>query len=161
MTLIKQFFCIQKEIFGNGSEEIISQGICEIKKEFLRPEIIYKDFNLKHFIYLNESNFNKDELLELSLFFNLPISSSERNPNRIFISHNLADSKYDKISRCLYYKNKFEDTLLIITSSRWQFDNQPRSAAEDQLGEDITYIHGIWENPDIAETIIKKIKGEL
>jgi len=157
MALIEQFYCTQKEVYGDGSEKIISEGICKINKELIRPSIIYKDFNVKHFIYLNESNFTKDELLELSLFLNLPISNSKRNPNRIFISHNLKNSMYDKISRCIYYKNNQEDILLVITSNRWQFDNQPRNAAEDQLGEDVTYIHGIWENPDLSVNIIKKI----
>lgn len=158
MALIEQFYCIQKEVYGDGSEKIISEGICEIKKELIRPLIKYKNFNAKHFIYLNESNFTKDELLDLSLFLKLPISNSERNPNRVFISHNLENALYDRISRCVYYKNKQGDMLLIITSNRWQFDNQPRNAAEDYLGEDVTYIHGIWENPDLPENIIKKIK---
>ncbi|MBF7089936.1 hypothetical protein IUY40_00025 [Flavobacterium sp. ALJ2] len=36
---------------------------------------------------------------------------------------------------------------------------KPCSAGEDQLGGDISYIFGIWENPLLTDAIIAKIKN--
>ncbi|MCY1465826.1 hypothetical protein D9M71_840240 [compost metagenome] len=51
-----------------------------------------------------------------------------------------------------------EKEYLMIEFNRWQFDYQPRGAGEDSLGEDVTYILGIWESPLLTDEIIAKIK---
>ncbi|WP_229335679.1 hypothetical protein, partial [Flavobacterium sp. ALJ2] len=48
---------------------------------------------------------------------------------------------------------------LIIEFNRWSSEDQPRGTGEDQLGEDISYIFGIWENPLLTDAIIAKIKN--
>ncbi|MCC9019400.1 hypothetical protein [Flavobacterium lipolyticum] len=46
---------------------------------------------------------------------------------------------------------------MMIEFNRWSSEAHPRNAGEDSLGEDVTYIHGIWETPLLTDEIIAKI----
>lgn len=170
MKLIDKFYCIQKEIFANGIENIISEGICEIKRELILPEIFIDDHSLfenakrqnsKLLTFNPEGNFKltftEEELVYLSKVFNFEIIQKESGYKLARITDNQKFT-IPTITRIL---TQFEKEIVLIKTVRWQFDYQPRGASEDARGEDITYIHGIWENPELPESIIKKIKGEF
>jgi len=168
MESINEFYCVQKEVFGNGSEKIISKGTCKVKQELIRPDIFINDYSLfsnikngfKFRLSYNPNGnykvgFSEKELIDLSEIFEFEIKTKKSGYKFAEI---IDDKKYTtvELSWCLTNSGK---EIVIISSKRWQFDNQPRSAGEDQLGEDIIYIHGIWENPDLPESIINKIKA--
>lgn len=169
MKKIEEFYCVQKEISANGIEKILSEGICKIKQELILPEIfidnhsLYKDAikqNSKSLTYNPCGNlkltFTEDELDCLSKVFNFEIIQEETGYKLASIVKNKKFST-PIISEII---TSLEKEIMLIYSVRWQFDYQPRGAGEDARGEDVTYIHGIWENPELPESIMKKIKGE-
>jgi hypothetical protein len=173
MKLIEKFFCVQTEIFGDGSEKT-EQGLVTIKTELLRPSIRLMDSNgniipsenstvyrkkliVNPFVD-NDEYFNKEELFFLSKIYEFDIKEDPKYKGYFSSVLNVS----------ILYKNSADIILieddgkecLIIEFNRWSTERQPRSAGEDQLGEDITYIHGIWENPLLTDEIIAKIKNK-
>lgn len=174
MKLIEKFYCIQTEKYGDGSEKVIAEGIAQIKQELIRPsiqfinsngDIISSESRVTHvkrlianpYVKTNEY-FSKEELLFLSKTYQFEVQESpeyEGYFTSIMKSNPLYKSSANII---LIEENKKE--YLIIEYNRWKLEDQPRSAGEDQLGEDVTYILGIWENPLLTDEIIAKIKNK-
>ena len=165
MKLIEEFYCIQTEIYGNGSEETIPEKICKIKTELLRPIISILQENKKVILRydyiksISENIFSKEELLFFQKYYNVKLSVNKHYPSKLTSDNSSINKLYDLPANIIF----FEDTesgnnYLVIEFRRWQYDFQPRGAGEDSLGEDITYIHGIWENPFLTDEIISKIK---
>jgi hypothetical protein len=170
MKLIDKFYCIQKEILANGSENILSEGVCEIKQELILPEIFIDNHSLfkdakkqtsKLLTFNPEGNFKltftEEELISLSKIFNFEIIQKESG----YKLARIVDNQKFTIPTITRILTQFEKEIVLIKSVRWQFDYQPRGAGEDARGEDVTYIYGIWENPELPESIMKKIKGEI
>lgn len=168
MKVIKEFFCIQKEILGNGNENKVSEGVCHIKKELLRPDIYINGYSLfdnidKNISFLLSSHpnrnsnigFSEKEFIYLSELLKFDVKLKNNGGKYAMI---IEDERYSSVELD-WYLTKQSKEIIIIFSKRWQFENQPRSIVEDQLGEDITYIHGIWENPILPESIKNKIKA--
>ncbi|WP_347051778.1 hypothetical protein [Flavobacterium olei] len=172
MKLIDNFYCIQTENFGNGTTKN-SEGIVSIKTELIRPSIKFlnNDGNIisaerkiyskrliaNPFIDPHES-FSIDELIFLSKTYGFEIEE-----HSIHKGYNYSILRINKL-----YNSPGEIILIeqqgkeyvIIEFKRWASEFQPRSAAEDSLGENITYILGIWESPLLTDEIITKIKGD-
>ncbi|MCJ1807269.1 MULTISPECIES: hypothetical protein [Flavobacterium] len=169
MKKIEEFYCIQTNDAHSSVENQI-RGFCTIKQELFRPQIFidnhslfdnlngqrsrplifYPDFNFK--LYFTES-----ELSYLSKIFDFEILEKENGHK---VAKILNDERFSNVD-LVWLSTKFQKEYIIIESKRWQFDYQPRGAGEDARGEDVTYIHGIWENPELPENIMKKIKGEF
>ena len=145
-------------------------GICSIKQELLRPEIfIEKNSLIKSItrgvcmgLTFNPHGHPKIEFTEQELdFFSKKFKFETVKRESGFKLAKISNDPRFALVDLSWVVTNFEKEYIIIQSKRWQFDYQPRSAGEDQLGEDVTYIHGIWENPELPESIMKKIKGEF
>ncbi|PAM95289.1 hypothetical protein B4N84_08425 [Flavobacterium sp. IR1] len=173
MILIEKFYCVQTEIFGDGSE-IIKEGIVSIKTELIRPSIKFlndagsitssekrkayrKKIIVNPFVDPNEY-FNINELLFLSKTYGFEIEEHTIHKG-YFLSVLKINLLYTTPGEIILIEEKGKQYIL-LEFSRWSSEKQPRSAAEDQLGEDITYIVGIWENPLLTDEIITKIKNK-
>ncbi|MFK7061503.1 hypothetical protein V3Q90_15400 [Flavobacterium oreochromis] len=167
MKKIKEFYCIQTNDAHSSMENEI-KGVCKVKQELFRPQIFIDDYSLFEntnnqrskslIVYPNHKlSFTEEELLYLSEIFDFEIKEDEIGHKSAKISD---DTRY-AIVDLVWLSTTFQKEYIIIDSKRWQFDYQPRSAGEDARGEDVTYIHGIWENPELPENIMKKIKGEF
>ncbi|PIF34226.1 hypothetical protein CLU81_4863 [Flavobacterium sp. 9] len=172
MKLIDQFYCIQTERFGDGSEKIVEEGIVSVKQELKRPLIrligensdITTNKNRKLFVktlranpdpYSNES-FTKEEFLFLSETYKFDIVEHDMYEGyltSVLKIHPLYTSSADII-----FIEEDDKEYLRIEFNRWEFEYQPRSAGEDSLGENITYVLGFWENPLLTDEIIAKLK---
>lgn len=166
MRIIEDFYCIQNEIQGNGSEKLLSEGICKIKTELIRPEIFLllngDKIKIKYNSYevLKENPFSRDELMFFEKVYNIKLSTNKIYPSRLISDNSFINELYDSPANIILFEDiKSNKSYLIIEFRRWQFNYQPRGAGEDSLGEDITYIHGIWENPLLTEELIAKIKN--
>jgi hypothetical protein len=173
MKLIERFFCVQTEIFGNGSEKT-EEGVVSIKTELMRPSIKLMDSNgdvmpsENRVVYRkrlivnpfvdNGEYFNKEELLFLSKIYEFDIK--EDPTYKGYFSSVLNINTLYKSSADIILIEDGRNEYLIIEFNRWSLECQPRGAGEDSLGEDITYIHGIWENPLLTDEIIAKIKNK-
>ncbi|MBS7233017.1 hypothetical protein KHA90_18505 [Flavobacterium psychroterrae] len=171
MKLIEKFYCIQTEIFGNGTKN--SNGsIVSIKTELLRPSI--KILNTNGSINLSESKvyrkrllsnpytdsnetFTINELLFLSKTYEFEIE--EHFEYKGYFTSVLKIHKLYNTSGNIILTEQDGKEYLMIQFTRWQSESQPRSAGEDSLGEDITYVHGIWESPLLTDEIIAKFLG--
>jgi len=164
MKAITQFDCIQNEIYSNGSVKIITDGIADIKTELLRPQLKL------NWIFDNEKTIFSKELSTWTSYLGPRFSKKEflfLKNTYDFELEEFKDNLYSKLSINPLYTSpgtiefiEYQDKeYLIIKFTRWQHDYQPRGAGEDQLGEDITYIHGIWEDPLLTDEVIKKIKA--
>lgn len=171
MNLIEKFECEQKEIYGNGNQKILYKGICKIQTELIRPVIyidnvpIIENAIIKgKFLYSNSYVTRKDVFTVEELYFladKFTFEVIEKSGDAKILQAKITDNpKYSTPMLLWIYNPILEKEYMIIEASRWQFDYQPRSAGEDQLGEDITYIHGIWENVDLPQDILNKIKNE-
>jgi hypothetical protein len=170
MKLIEQFYCIQTEISGNGSKKI-GEGIASIKTELIRPDIKILDANGNNLSSerktyrkqitarpseYSEEFFTINELLFLSKTYGFEIEE-----NAIYKGYYTSVLKINKLYDCpgeiilIEHQGK---QYIMIEFKRWQYEFQPRGAGEDSLGEDVTYILGIWENPLLTDEIIAKIK---
>lgn len=167
MKLIENFYCIQTEIFGGGTKKNI-EGINSIKTELMRPSIKILDVE-----YSEKKTYTKRLVAEPSTASNEHFTLEEL----LFLSKTYGF----EIEESLYYKGYYDSILkihklykspgditlieldgqeyLIIEFHRWQFEYQPRGAGEDSLGEDITYILGIWKSPLLTDEIVSKIKN--
>lgn len=173
MRLIDKFFCIQTEIFGDGSQKS-TEGVSSIRTELTRPSIrllnsdgssIASPYRIIHrkklvvnpFVDSNEY-FNKVDFLFLSKTFGFEI---EEHPihKGYFLSVLKINALYTTPGEIILIEEEGRSYIL-IEFTRWSSVNKPRGAGEDSLGEDITYVHGIWENSLLTEEIISKIKGE-
>jgi|GEM_PF-2625354 len=172
MKLIDQFYCIQTERFGDGSKKIVDEGIVSVKQELKRPMIrligenggITTNKNRNVFVktlranpdaYSNES-FTKEEFLFLSETYKFDIAEDsmyEGYLTSVLKIHPLYTSSADII-----FIEEDDKEYLRIEFNRWEFEYQPRSAGEDSLGENITYVLGFWENPLLTDEIIAKLK---
>lgn len=166
MRIIEEFYCIQNEIQGNGNEKLLSEGICKIKTELIRPEIFLllngDKIKIKYNTYevLKENPFSRDELMFFEKLYNVKLSTNKIYPSRLTSDNSFINELYDSPANIILFEDiKSNKSYLIIEFRRWQFDYQPRGAGEDSLGEDITYIHGIWENPLLTDELIAKIKN--
>lgn len=162
MKLIENFHCIQSVNFADDIE-----GICSIKTELVRPSIKLLDVEYsekktytKNLVAKScpvyDEDFTLDELLFLSRTYGFEIEEDD-NLKGYYRSILKIHQLYD----CPGYITLMEldeKEYLKIEFLRWQFDCQPRGAGEDMLGEDITYILGIWESPLLTDEIIAKIK---
>ena len=173
MKLIEKFYCIQTEIFGDGSEKI-KEGIVSIKTELIRPSIKFlnsdgsiisskkrktyrKKIIVNPFVDSNEY-FNINELLFLSKAYGFEIEEHTIHKG-YFLSILKINSLYTTPGEIILIEEEGKEYIL-IEYNRWNLEIQPRSAAEDQLGEDVTYVLGIWENPLLTDEIIAKIKNK-
>jgi hypothetical protein len=167
MNLIKTFKCTQTEITFTGPI-IVAEGLVKIREELVRPQITFEDsdgekINLNsnevklYKTKLEEEPFDKEEVIFLAKKFDFKTKNHERHSQYLTSTLDYLNKLYDcaGIITLIEYKNK---EYIMITFERWQFEYQPRGAAEDMHGEDITYVHGIWENPLLTDEIIKKIK---
>lgn len=169
MKLIDQFYCIQTERYGDGSEKIVEEGIVSVKQDLKRPlisiigkndvrvnrRVFSKRLIANPYTNANES-FTKEEFLFLSETYKFDIAEHDRYEGyltSVLKIHPLYTSSADII---LIEENDKE--YLRIEFNRWEFENQPRSAGEDSLGENITYVLGFWENPLLTDEIIAKLK---
>lgn len=169
MKPIDQFYCIQTERYGDGSEKIVEEGIVSVKQELKRPLIRLNDSiathkNRKVFVktlranpdaYSNES-FTKEEFLFLSETYKFEIAEHDMYEGyltSILKIHPLYTSSADII-----FIEEDDKEYLRIEFNRWEFECQPRSAGEDSFGENITYVLGFWENPLLTDEIIAKLK---
>lgn len=173
MKLIDKFYCIQTEVFGDGSQKH-TEGIVSIKTELIRPSIkflnsdgsiisseeikIYrKKLIVNPFVKSNEY-FNINELLFLSKTYGFEIEEHVIHKG-YFLSKLKINSLYDAPGEIILIEEMGREYIL-IEFNRWSSAKQPRSAAEDQLGEDVTFIIGIWEDPLLKDEIITKIKDK-
>lgn len=173
MKLIEKFYCIQTEIFGDGSEKI-KEGIVSIKTELIRPSIKFlnsdgsiissekrktyrKKIIVNPFVDSNEY-FNINELLFLSKAYGFEIEEHTIHKG-YFLSVLKISSLYTTPGEIILIEEEGKEYIL-IEYNRWNLETQPRSAAEDQLGEDVTFVLGIWENPLLTDEIIVKIKNK-
>ncbi len=168
MKLIENFYCIQTEISGRGSE-IIFEGISSIKTELIRPSIKLLDVEYSEekayrkrlianpFIPHNDS-FTANELFFLSKTYGFEIK--EDPIYKGYYSSVLKINKLYKSSAEITFIELDKKEYVKIEFLRWQFDYQPRGAGEDSYGEDVTYILGIWESPLLTDEIVAKIKNE-
>jgi hypothetical protein len=173
MKLIEKFYCIQTEIFGDGSEKI-KEGIVSIKTELIRPSIKFlnsdgsiisskkrktyrKKIIVNPFVDSNEY-FNINELLFLSKAYGFEIEEHTIHKG-YFLSILKINSLYTTPGEIILIEEEGKEYIL-IEYNRWNLEIQPRSAAEDQLGEDVTYVLGIWGNPLLTDEIIEKIKNK-
>jgi len=171
MKLIEKFYCIQTEIFGDGTEKII-QDIVSIKTELIRPSIEFlnedgtiissekrktyrKKLIVNPFVDSNEY-FNITEFLFLSRTYEFEIEEHAIHKG-YFLSVLKMNSLYNTPGEIILIEEE-EREYILVEFNRWSSENQPRSAAEDQLGENITYIIGIWQDPLLTDEIIEKIK---
>ncbi|MNR06337.1 hypothetical protein D3C85_1224060 [compost metagenome] len=164
MKLIEKFYCIQTEIFGDGSEKI-KEGIVEIKNELIRPSInflnsdgISVNQNHKYIARLEQDPFTKEQMCFFEENYGITLKKHLRSPEYLTSSLNHIHPLY-KSSADLILIDDEGKMFLIIQFNRWGQDFQPRGAGEDSLGEDVYYIHGIWEDPLLTDEIIAKIKG--
>jgi len=174
MKVIEKFYCIQTEKLGDGSEKIIEEGIVGIKQELIRPYIRFINENgniissqnriihrkrliVNPFVNTNEY-FNKEELFFLSKTYQFDISEDFEYEG--YYNSMLKNNPLYKKSGDLILIEDNEKEYLLIEFNRWGSESQPRSAGEDSLGEDTTYIHGIWEDPLLTDEIISKIKDQ-
>lgn len=168
MNLIKEFEGEQKEIYGNGRQKNLYKGICKIQTELIRPVIyidnipIFENAIIKgKYLYSNNYAVRKDaftveELRFLADKFGFEIIKKS-NDAKILQAKINDNPKYSTPMLIWVYNTVLQKKYILIEAYRWQFDYQPRSAGEDQLGEDITYIHGIWENADLPQNILDKL----
>jgi hypothetical protein len=172
MKLINQFYCIQRERFGDGSEKIVEEGIVSVKQELKRPMIrligenggITTNKNRNVFVKTLRANpntnsnesFTKEEFLFLSETYKFDIAEHDRYEGyltSVLKIHPLYTSSADII-----FIEEDDKEYLRIEFNRWEFEYQPRSAGEDSLGENITYVLGFWEDPLLTDEIIAKLK---
>ncbi|WP_264529647.1 hypothetical protein [Flavobacterium sp. N502540] len=171
MKLIENFYCIQTEIMGNGTEKV-SQGMTSIKTELIRPSIKIineyggstssekKEYRKKLIAnpYIDpKESFTIGELSFLSKTYGFEIQEDLKYKG--YYDTILRINKMYKSPGEIILIEQNEKEYLRIEFSRWTSEAQPRSAAEDSLGEDVTYIVGIWESPLLTDEIIAKIKG--
>ena len=173
MKLIEKFYCSQTEIFGDGSAKI-TEDIVSIKTELVRPSLNFlnsdgsiassvnrkayrKRLAANPFIDLNES-FTINELLFLSKTYEFEIEEHSVHKG-YFLSKLKFNSLYTTPGEIIFIEEEGKEYLL-IEFNRWSSEKQPRGAGEDQLGEDVTYIVGIWEDPLLTDEIIAKIKNK-
>ncbi|MFD2939042.1 hypothetical protein [Flavobacterium notoginsengisoli] len=166
MELIEEFYCIEREIQGNGNELILSEGINKIKTELIRPEIfLLINGNKIKFKYsfnkaLKENPFSQEELFFFEKHYGVKLISNTIYTYRFITDNSAVNKLYDLPANvALFEDNESNKNYLLIEFRRWQYDYQPRGAGEDSLGEDVTYIYGIWENPFLTDDIIAKIKS--
>lgn len=171
MKRIDKFYCIQTEVFGNGTEKI-NKGIVSIQTELLRPtiQILDKDGSIlsterKTYSTKLISNpyVSSDESLSVKeLLFLSDTYGFEIEEHAIYKDHFSSILKINKLYHTaaeIILIEQQEKEYLMIEFKRWQHEYQPRGAGEDSLGEDISYIHGIWEDPFLTDEIVAKIKN--
>jgi hypothetical protein len=173
MKLINSFYCTQYQK-NSSSTIILKEGESNIREELIRPKIIIIDTDGEKI----DLDFRKVKIYSMQLNSN-PYAKSTKSFT--FEELQFLSKNYDFIiEEHIEYKNYYYSVLninplyissgiitliehnnkeyIMIRFERWQFDYQPRSAGEDSLGEDITYVNGIWENPLLTDQIIAKIK---
>ncbi|HEU0126804.1 hypothetical protein [Flavobacterium sp.] len=162
MKLIENFYCIQSVNFEDDTE-----GINSIKTELIRPSIKILDIEysekktytkqlVANSSTVSNGDFTTEELLFLSKTYGFEIEE-----HAIHKGYYESVLKIHKLYDCPGYITLMEldgKEYLRIDFLRWQFDCQPRGAGEDMLGEDVTYILGIWESPLLTDEIVAKIK---
>lgn len=164
------------EFYQETNRQLFYSGQTTTKKELIRPFIKFKnskgevvecwnsDNKFRFFKNLSVNqraslkSFNKEELMLLSRLFKFDVEQYKSHED-ILDGYIKSDKPKFKSPGEFFYIEQNGVSYIIIFFRRWQFDNQPRSAGEDAMGEDVTYIHGIWENPDLPPEIIKKIKS--
>ncbi|TPG43986.1 hypothetical protein EAH81_05400 [Flavobacterium pectinovorum] len=170
MKLIEQFYCIQTEIFGNGSKNI-NESIASIKTELIRPDIKILDPNGNNLsserktyrkqITARPSEYSQESFIIDELLFLSKTYGFEIEEHAIYKGYYTSVLKIHKLYDCpgeiilIEHQGK---QYIMIEFKRWQFEYQPRGAGEDSYGEDVTYVLGIWENPLLTDEIITKIK---
>lgn len=169
MNLIEKFECEQREIYGDGSQKILYKGICKIQTELIRPVIFIDNIPILEnaiikgkYLYSNSyavrmDTFKAEELYFLANMFGFEVIKKS-NDAKILQAKITDNPKYSTPILIWVYNTFLQKEYTLIEAYRWQFDYQPRGAGEDQLGEDITYIHGIWENVDLPQNILDKLK---
>ena len=108
--------------------------------------------NLPGELNQNEFTFLKDQ-------YDFYVKEEKSNEKILFADNSKVNPLYSSSGYLVYIEGKNGEELLLIYFNRWQSEVQPRGAGEDQLGEDVTYIQGIWEDPLLTDEIIAKIKS--
>lgn len=166
MRLIEEFYCTENEIQGNGNEKLLPAGIYKIKSELIRPEIfLLLNGNKIKFKYnfneiLKENPFSQEELFFFEKVYNVKLITNKTHLSGLTTDNSFINKLYDLPATIVLFEDaESNKNYLLIEFRRWQYNYQPRGAGEDSLGEDVTYIHGIWENPLLTDEIMAKIRG--
>lgn len=166
MRLIEEFYCTENEIQGNGSEKLLLAGICKIKSELIRPEIFLLlngnkiKFECNFSVAVQENPFTQEELFFFEKTYRVKLATHKIYPSRLTTDNSFINKLYDLPATIALFTDKESDkNYLLIEFRRWQYDYQPRGAGEDSYGEDVAYVHGIWEDPLLTAEIMAKIKG--
>lgn len=101
------------------------------------------------------NHFSYEELNFLAETFNFKVIKYQ-DYNDVFDGY-IDNLKFTQSGQLIYIE-EFGSSYLIIEFKRWQYD-RPRSAGEDAMGEDMTYIHGVWENPELPQDVLDRIKN--
>ena len=115
-------------------------------------------YNTKNEDLSNE--FTEKEFSFLQNTYNFCIKENNRNTEIIQANNSHINTLYDLAGYFVFIESAEGEEFALIYFNRWATAIQPRGAAEDQLGEDVTFIHGIWENPLLTDEVIEKIKGQ-
>ena len=169
MILVNNFKCMEVEAFGDGTK-LETEGVKHIRQELVRPQKIRFKNSLGENIeldtltswskQLNSYYFSRKELEFLSEKYNIKlIENVNYRDELVLTSTNKSKHElYDSSAKIKLFELNTKEYLMIYFK-RWQSEVQPRGAGEDTLGEDITYIQGIWEDPLLTDEIITKIKS--
>src|SRR6218665_2992426 len=101
MELIEEFYCIEREIQGNGNELILSEGINKIKTELIRPEIfLLINGNKIKFKYsfnkaLKENPFSQEELFFFEKHYGVKLISNTIYTYRFITDNSAVNKLYD------------------------------------------------------------------
>jgi hypothetical protein len=166
MKLIEEFYCTQSQTYGNGSEKILSEGMCKIKTELIRPIIQITNTNgivvnkkNRFIVRLGMNTFSKEEMLFFEKNYEVSLSKHVLYPDYLVSSLNHIHPLYKSDADITFIEDEDKE-YLIIEFNRWEHECQPRGAGEDSLGEDTTYVLGIWEDPLLTDEMIAKIKQQ-
>ena len=110
-------------------------------------------------VSLSEKKFEQGELKFLAKTYLFELTRTPDYRDDEYIGLFREDFKYGHFLNPaqIEFIEKEGKEYLVIYFETWKHGN-PRGAAEDQLGEDVTYIYGIWEAPLLTDEIINKIK---
>lgn len=160
------------EFYQETNGQLFYSGQTTTKKELIRPFIKFKNtngnyvkdwdnqFSRSGFLKVNPfaSKFSHHDLVFLAKTYDFKVVQHKKY-KEVYTGYITAkDILKEELGEYIYIEEEGVNYLMLFFK-RWQFSNQPRSAGEDAMGEDVTYIHGIWENPDLPPEIIKKIKS--
>ncbi|MCV6631541.1 MAG: hypothetical protein OIF50_16955 [Flavobacteriaceae bacterium] len=170
MKEIKKIYVTEFKVDASGVNEIGSSW-ATTGREFERPSITFYNssnarVDLKNFLNqsmdLNEFYFSREELFFLmkTYLFEIEEYVNYKNESMLTSTNKKINDLYRGSGKLLYFKKGGFD-FLVIFFKRWQLEIQPRGAGEDQYGEDIFFVHGIWEGPILEEEMRRKLLNNI